>query len=94
MYTYMYMYVSSMMHIRCRLTSEVRPVRRRHPQDVAVLDEVPGIEDVRDEEGGVAREVAKGNMCIASLLQLVLRNVTFWTMQLHVLICNHKSVNP
>ena len=43
------------------------------PQDIAVLDEVPGVEHVRDEEGGVTGEIAKGNMRIAGLLQLVLQ---------------------
>ena len=38
-----------------------------------MLDEVPGIEHVRDEEGGVTGEIAKGNMRIAGLLQLVLQ---------------------
>ena len=39
---------------------------------MVMLKEVSGIEDVRDEQGHILRNVSNGNMGIASLLQLVL----------------------
>ena len=55
------------------LTSEIRTVCGGHPENMVVLRQVAGEEDVRDKEGGVRGQVAEGNVGVASLLQLVLR---------------------
>ena len=54
------------------LTSEVWFIGGGHPQHVVVLQEVPRIEDIGDEQGRVFGQVAKWDMGVAGLLQLVL----------------------
>ena len=53
-------------------TSEVGAVGRGDPEDVIVSEEVPSEEDIGDGERGIFVEVPQGDVCIASLLQVIL----------------------
>lgn len=67
-------------------TSKVWFVRGGDPEHMVVLQQVSAVEHIRDEESGILGQVAKGNVGIASLLQLVLwrsGQVRLWHISIH-----------
>ena len=76
------LYAPSLTHVRHQavviflLPTEVRPVRGRCPQDMAVFLEVTCKKHVRDEQVWVRREVADWNVGVSGLFQAVLGEQT------------------
>ena len=58
--------------ITSSLTSEVWFIRGGHPHNVVVFQKMSGVKDIGDEQGRVFGQVAKWDVGIAGLLQLVL----------------------